>query len=86
MSSVTHQLLFHFKKNWKVDKFLVTLPNKKFHENLYRGLSSYMHRNVCNFSLEIHKKKLLDLSWKCYQANIGIIFSDGTIKDHNKPP
>ena len=57
------------------------LPNKKFHENLYRALSSYMQiyrqRSIVKlrdillqlFSTNM-TKKLLNLSWKCYQRKL----------------
>ena len=56
------------------------LPNKKFSENLYRGLSSDVHRHIhTNKHSEAkqhtvtpfhykYAKKLLDPSWKCHQA------------------
>ena len=40
-SSVTCQLFFHLNKYWNINNFR-KLPNKKFHENLYRALSSFM--------------------------------------------
>jgi len=78
------QLLFHLNKNWNINKFY-KLPNKKFSENLYRGLSSYMQTHT-NRHTEAKRHTVTKFHYKYVKKIIGsflkmlpgIIFSGGT--------
>jgi len=88
------QLLFHLNKNWNINKFY-KLPNKKIQWKSVQGLEflyadTYRQTGILklrdilleNFTTNM-SKKLLDLSWKCYQA----LFSEvEQMKSYAKPP
>ena len=81
-SSVTCQLLFHMNKNRTLINFS-KLPNKNFYENPYKAwvhicrciqTSTMKLRDILlQLFITSMPKKLLDLSWKSYQALSSVV-------------
>ena len=89
------QWCVNYCSTWTKTETLINfskLPHKKFHENLYRGLSSYTqtHTNKHNEA----KRHTVTVSLQICQNIIGsflemlpsIIFSGGTTEVYPKPP
>ena len=88
-SSVMCQLLFHLNKHWNISNS----PIKKFHENLYRGLSSYMQTHTNRHSeakrhtvTKFHYKYAKKIIGSFLEMLPGIIFSGGTIEVYATRP